>query len=45
MHSKPQIPLEEALKLVDFTFDEEKGWQVEDVKCDVKRSVMYRLSG
>lgn len=34
-----RITLEEALKLVDFTFDEEKGWQVENVKGDVTCTV------
>ena len=39
MHIKPQIPREEVLKLVDFTFDKDKGWQVQHVKGDVRRSV------
>ena len=34
-----RITLEEALKLVDFTFDEKEGWQVQNVKCSVTRSV------
>ena len=43
--TKSQITLEEALELVDFIFDEEKGWQVEDVKSDVRRSVWGDVGG
>ena len=38
--TKPLITLEKALELVNFVFDEKEGWQVEDVKCDVKRCVL-----
>ena len=34
-----RITLKEALELVSFIFDEDDGWQVKDVKGDVKNSV------
>ena len=33
--TSPQIPLEKALELVSFTFNEGDGWQVKDVNDSV----------
>lgn len=45
MHIKPQITLKEALELVSFTFDEEEGWQVEEVLGDVGQNVWGTING
>ena len=44
MTEQQQIPLEKALKLVDFDFIE-GSWQVKHVKCDVWGSVGGDVGG
>ena len=43
--TEPQITLKEALELVIFTFDEEEGWQVEEVLGDVGQNVWGSING
>ena len=40
-----QITLEEVLKLVSFKYDDTRGWQILDVKCDVTGDVCADVWG
>ena len=40
-----QITLEEVLKLVSFKYDDARGWQILDVKCDVTGDVCADVWG
>ena len=40
-----QITLEEVLELVSFKYDDARGWQILDVKCDVTGDVCADVYG
>ena len=42
--TEQQIPIEEALKLVDFEFIE-GAWRIKNVKCDVLGDVIWDVHG